>query len=321
MAPETSGARRGVDAAALARITRRLALAAEPPWLHGEAARRMAERLAIVKAQPARIADWGAFAGAGGALLAQAYPQAEIVAIEPDAERRRRAAEVPAAPWWSPRRWTQQAPRVLEPEALAPGSVQLLWSNMALHFAADPQALLAAWHRALVVDGFLMFTTLGPGSLAALRALYAAQGWGEPFAPFVDMHDLGDMLVHAGFADPVMDQEMLTLTWASPEALVAELHALGGNAGSARHAGLRTPRWRQRLLQALAARADAQGRIPLQFELVYGHAFKPLHRAKVEGVTAVPLEDLRANLRAGHRPGLRRGGTGLSTPEDPDGVG
>ena len=90
---------------------------------------------------------------------------------------------------------------------LQAGAAQLLWANMGLHGAADPQALMRQWQRALAVDGFLMFSTLGPGSLTALQTLYRDQGWAPPFAPFVDMHDLGDMLVEAGFADPVMDQE------------------------------------------------------------------------------------------------------------------
>jgi malonyl-CoA O-methyltransferase len=123
------------------------------------------------------------------------------------------------------------------------------------------------------------------------------------------MHDLGDMLVAAGFADPVMDQERLSLTWATPEALLGELRTLGGNADPARFAGLRTPRWRARLLDALRERAGADGRITLEFELVYGHAFNPPPRAKLTGETHVPLDDLRAMVRSGRRPS---GGEGLA---------
>jgi len=294
-APPTA---RPLDAPALAQVLRRLNAAAQPPWLHAEAARRMAERLPIVKLQPRTVADWGARLGASAALLAQAYPQARRLAVEDLA-----APATPAAPWWSPRRWQGGAATALSPSELQAGQVQLLWSNMSLHFATDPAALMRQWQRALAVDGFLMFSTLGPGSLSRLQALYAAQGWPPPFAPFVDMHDLGDMLVEAGFADPVMDQESVTLTWATPEALLAELRTLGGNVSPRRHGGLRTPRWRARLLDALQAQADARGRVALEFELVYGHAFKPPPRPRVAARTEVPMEDLRSMLRAGRRPG------------------
>jgi malonyl-CoA O-methyltransferase len=172
---------------------------------------------------------------------------------------------------------------------------------MMLHGQPDPQAVMSQWHRALAVDGFLMFSTLGPGTLESLQTLYREQGWRRPFAAFVDMHDLGDMLVQAGFADPVMDQEQITLSWPSAEALLAELRSLGGNVDPTRHPGLRTPRWRMGLLDALARTADASGRIALTFELVYGHAFKPAPRPRLAEHTSVPLDDMRAMVRSGRR--------------------
>ena len=104
------------------------------------------------------------------------------------------------------------------------------------------------------------------------------------------------MLVHGGFADPVMDQETLVLTWSSPQALLAELRGLGGHLGVHRHTGLRTPRWRDHLLRALAQRADAQGRIGLSFELVYGHAYKPAPRPTRGELATVSLDALRSKL-------------------------
>ena len=269
-----------------------------PPWLHGEVARRMAERLPIIKLQPQHVADWSAFLGASQALLKQVYPKAQVFAVEAEA--------APAGPraWWSPARWrSPRPPLAVAEDAVPAGQAQLVWANMALHWAADPQALMRHWHSVLAVDGFLMFSTLGPGSLTPLRELYAGQRWGPPFAPFVDMHDFGDMLVEAGFADPVMDQEQLTLTWSSADALVAELRSLGGNAHVARRPGLRTPRWRHKLLQALQDRADARGRIALSFEIVYGHAFKPLPRPRVAPQTNLALDDMRAMVRAGRQRG------------------
>jgi malonyl-CoA O-methyltransferase len=301
MAPPSTerSARRPLDAAALARVTQRLQRAASAPWLHSEVARRMAERLSIIKLLPTRVLDWGAFLGASRALLEQAYPAARVRAVEADAWRRDATVAALAAPWWSPRRWASAVPEVVTPGDLGAGQAELLWANMQLQGALDPQAEMALWLRALAVDGFLMFSTLGPGTLLTLRDIYGAQGWPAPFAPFVDMHDLGDMLVEAGFADPVMDQESVTLTWASGEAALAELRGLGGNVDPQRCAGLRTPRWRARLAGLLAARADAAGRVALTFEVVYGHAFRPPPRPRLAAETALPLDEMRAMIRAG----------------------
>jgi malonyl-CoA O-methyltransferase len=110
------------------------------------------------------------------------------------------------------------------------------------------------------------------------------------------------MLVEAGFADPVMDQEMLRLTFSGPRAALDELRTLGMNTDAARFAGLRTPRWRERLLAALGAQVDAHGRIVLEFEVVYGHAFKPLPRARLAAQTQVGLDDMKSMLSRGRPP-------------------
>ena len=208
-----------------------------------------------------------------------------------------------ATPAW--RRWLglgASGPRAIAQSAVPPAQAQLVWSNMSLHWAQDAPTLMREWQRALVVDGFLMFTTLGPGTLVALRDVYRAHGWGTPYAPWTDMHDLGDMLVEAGFADPVMDQETLRLTWSSAQAALDELRTLGMNTDAARFAGLRTPRWRDRLLAALGAQVDAQGRVVLEFEIVYGHAFKPVPRAKLAAQTQVGLDDMKSMLSRGRQP-------------------
>ncbi len=115
------------------------------------------------------------------------------------------------------------------------------------------------------------------------------------------MHDLGDMLVQAGFADPVMDQETLTLRWRSAAALLAELRTLGANAAPDRFDGLRTPRWRARLERALESLADADGTIGMSFEVAYGHAFKAAPRVRGGGeATTVSLDDMRAMVRSSH---------------------
>ena len=287
-----------IDATALARVQRRQAHADHAPWLHREVARRMAERLAIIRQQPDTVIDWWSHAGASQEVLARAYPKARRLRVEAAGSAAALSRE--PAPWWSARRWRREA-APLDESAVPAAAGQLLWANMMLHAVDDPQMLMQRWRRALTVEGFLMFSTLGPDTLATLRALYRDAGWGPAHAPFTDMHDWGDMLVATGFAEPVLDQERLTLTWATPEALLGELRTLGGNADRARFAGLRTPRWRARLLGALRERAGADGRIALEFELVYGHAFNAPARAKVSAETRVDVDDLRAMARAARR--------------------
>lgn len=299
--PSAQLTQRPLDAAALARIVRRMLAAAAPPWLHGEAARRMAERLAVIKLQPERVIDWGSFLGASRACLAAAYPRALLIGVEADARTRDRQAAQRQTSWWSPRRWAGPAPQWLTQAEVPSGAAQLLWANMQLHGSAEPQAVLAAWHQALADGGFLMFSTLGPGSLAGLRKLYAQAGWPPAMAPLVDMHDLGDMLVQAGFADPVMDQETLTLTWPDPRALLAELRTLGGNMDPRRHGGLRTARWHADLIQRLQGLAQADGRMALEFELVYGHAFKVAKPPRMAAETSIPLEQMRDLMRGNQR--------------------
>jgi malonyl-CoA O-methyltransferase len=301
--PEPPHPRRDVDPRAVARAVARLAESPEPPWLHGEVARRMAERLPMILRTPASVAQWPGHLGASDALLAAAYPKAQRLLVEPDPQLARRIAQGAArSPWWSRRRWTVGPPTVTTDADLPAAAVQLLWSNMMLHAVSDPPVLFGRWKRTLTDDGFLMFSTFGPQTLAELHTLYRELGWPPPAAPFVDMHDLGDMLVEAGFADPVMDQEQLTLTWRDADTLLAELRAIGANVSPQRAPGLRTPRWRRRLVEALEGRRDAQGRLAMRVEIVYGHAFNAPPRAKVSAHTEVPFDDLRRMARAGRKP-------------------
>lgn len=293
------------------RLLDRMARLPTSPWLHQEVARRMAERLPLIRQAPGEWIDWWGFWGGGAEAVRQVLPEATRRVVEPTPAlvQRSRPAD---PPWWAlGRRRTSQPVIELVPEPLpagdpdatmsvgsaTPAPTRMLWANMVLHAAADPAAMLRRWHRTLDVGGFLMFSTLGPSTLHELRSLFQAQGWLAPHAPFVDMHDLGDLLVEAGFADPVMDQEVIRLTWSSPEALLAELRSMGHHLGRQRFAGLRTPRWAALLRAALAQRADAQGRIGLSFEVVYGHAFKAPPKPARDGSTEVPLSDLRAELR------------------------
>lgn len=301
MSQASSPFQRAFDPVAAAHVLQRLSCQPQPPWLHTEVAGRMAQRLSLIRLQPARLFEWWPTWGGGRNLLVQAYPRAQLVGVEPTTTRLAQAqaqARAQQPPWWQVGHWTQPTPQwVLDAGVDAVPPAQLVWSNMMLHAVADPLALFARWHQLLSVDGFVMFSCLGPGSLAELRQLYATQGWKAAHADFVDMHDLGDMLVQVGFCDPVMDQETLTLTWAHPASLLAELRQWGGNVSPARFSGLRTPRWRQQFLSAWQGRANAAGRMSLSVEVVYGHAFKAAPRVPVSSETTFSVDTLRQMAR------------------------
>jgi malonyl-CoA O-methyltransferase len=166
---------------------------------------------------------------------------------------------------------------------LAAGSVDLVWSNMALHWAADPPAALREFARVLAADGLVLFSTLGPDTLAELRA---AAGEGRVHR-FADMHDVGDALVAAGFSAPVMDAERLTVTYAGGEALLADLRESGQTFAAARGSrGLAGRRLRGALGAVLEARMR-DGRLPVTFEVVYGHAWKGAPRKRADGRSIV----------------------------------
>lgn len=291
---------RRLDPVAVQATLRRLARAAGPPWLHAEVARRMGEKLEVILHQPQRVIDWWSALGASGVLLEQAYPKAQQLRVEPDATWLARSLEASQRAWWQASRWTGGAIEVrLDSDPIEPDA-GLVWANMMLHAVVDPSALIERWQRLLRVDGFVMFSCLGPGTLRELRSLYTRLAWPAPTPGFVDMHDLGDMLVHAGFADPVMDQETLTLKWPDARALLNELRSLGGNAAPDRVAGLRTPRWRARLERELDALKASDGTISMSFEVAYGHAFKAAPRLKAGQSTTVSLDDMRAMVRSSH---------------------
>lgn len=285
-----------IDPIAAARWAR--AAPRHSPWLHEEVGRRMAERLEWIRRSPAAWASWEPVRGglAAHRAVAQRYAQAACHVVEHPA--RAEAARLALAPAW----WRRLGPQRLHWGAPEDGSAQMVWANMLLHMAAEPQELLARWHAALAVDGFLMFSCLGPDTLRELRALYEAAGAAPPCHAFTDMHDWGDMLVAGGFAEPVMDMEHVTLTFDTPERLLAELRELGRNLHVGRAPVPRGRAWRRRLESALDERLRGPGgQLALTFEIIYGHALKPVPRARLGPDTAVPLADLRAMLRADKR--------------------
>ena len=178
---DRAGGRR-LDAVAVELALRRMATRPEPPWLHQESARRLAERLLPMRLEPARVLDWYAGPGGGHEALRQRYPQAQIVAVEPDAVWQARAVRSSPRRWWPLGRAAKASSHVAaEPDA-ALGRAGLVWANMVLHGIVDPPALFARWHALLEVEGLVAFSCLGPGTLGELRELYAGLGWPAPTA-------------------------------------------------------------------------------------------------------------------------------------------
>ncbi len=272
----------------------------ESAWLHEEVARRMDERLGWIVRQPDNWVHWDPLRGGlqAQSLLTRRYPQATCYVHQTTEAQMGAVRKHWEKAWWRPARWTGPTVRFEPPKQ----PVQMLWANMAIHMAQDPMELIRKWHQAIAVDGFLMFSCLGPDTLRELRQLYSRLGWPAPAHEFTDMHDWGDMLVRAGFAEPVMDMERITLTFSSPAKLLDELRGLGRNLHRDRFGGLRGRQWLARLHSAIGRElvsSEEPQRLQLTFEVVYGHAFKPAPSLSVAGESSISLQQMRETLSAG----------------------
>lgn len=255
----------------------------------------MQERLDYVKIEPKRILDLGCSRGGSFPGLTTRYPAAELVGLDLSPAMLA-TGHAPRAGW---QRWLglgkASGPQRLAADAahlpLKAKSAGLVWSNLLLHWLDDPLPALAEAHRVLEVGGLLMFSTLGPDSLKELRTAFS-DGYAHT-QRFIDMHDLGDMLVGCGFADPVMDMEVITLTYDDLDALFAELHAAGsGCAMKARRHGL-TGRGSLARVRAAYETMRHDGKLPATFEVVYGHAWKTEAKQTSDGRAIVRFDPPR----------------------------
>lgn len=247
----------------------------------------MLERLDYVKLAPRRVLDAGSGPTRDARALAKRYRKADVLAV--DYSRAMLHAGRPRLRFFQ-RRPPKPICADMARLPLAAASVGLIWSNMALHWAADPVATLRELHRVLALEGLLMFSTLGPDTLAELRAAAGA----ARVHSFVDMHDLGDMLVAAGFAEPVMDTERITMVYPDGEALLADLRASGQTCALAARRGepargLAGRRFRATLAEKLAAQRR-DGKLSVSYEVVYGHAWNAAPRRAADGRAIVQFE-------------------------------
>ena len=260
--------------------------------LQREMAARLLGNLEFMRLTPASGVDLGTGTGFCLRGLAQRYPHAQLYGVDLAAPllqvARRRLSWRARLPW-------KQVPRFVCGDAerlpFASASMDLIVSNATLQWCT-PAAVFAECLRVLRPGGLLLFSTFGPDTLQELRAAWAAVDADAHVHRFVDMHDLGDALVGAGFADPVMESERLTLTYADVPAALQDLKAIGAhNAVAARARGLTGKRRFQDFVRAYEAFAR-DGKIPATYEAVYGHAWAP-HTRGTSGEVHVPLPQAR----------------------------
>ena len=259
--------------------------------LEREIGARMLERLELVRLEPGVVLDAGAGPAPQAAELHRRYPDALHVALDwSPAMLRERTARAN----WLGRMLGKRGPAAVCADMrrmpFGAGSCGLVWSNMALHWVSDPLPALTELARVLRPDGLLMFSTLGPDTLKELRRACEAAGVASHVHRFRDMHDLGDMLSVCGFAAPVMDMEIITLTFTSAAALIADFRATGQTSSTAgRSRALMGKRRWAAVRDALESRT-VDGRIAFTAEVVYGHAWKGAPRRNPDARSIVRLE-------------------------------
>jgi malonyl-CoA O-methyltransferase len=317
--PDRTG-RPAYDSRHLRRIfDRRAATFDEVAFLPREIADRMRERLDYIKVNPASVLDVGCGPGVDLPRLRERFPEAPVFGTDLSFAMLKRALSHDAGdtswrrflPASVGRALGARGPRFAQADfgdlPFAHGAFEMLWSNLALHWHPRPDVVFGEWQRVLKVNGLLMFSTLGPDTLKELRGAWAEveAAHGVPtrkhVIDFVDMHDLGDMLVENGFEIPVMDQETITVTYRCADKLLADVRRWGAYPfhresdvdGLPDHTARRL---HGALREALEARkrqdGPDSGTIPLTFEIIYGHAWKAVPRTTAEGHGIVRIEDI-----------------------------
>lgn len=256
--------------------------------LEQEVGRRLVERSAFCQREPERILDLGCGTGAGAAALKQRFRPALVAGVDIAprmlAETRRRSRLLrPVRPVCAD----------LGRLPIATQSVDLVFSSMAAFWTGDPAAFHAEVRRVLRPGGMYLFSTPGRGTLEQLRDAWAALDPAVEVPEFPDIMEVGDALAAAGFAEPTLDTDIITLEYPDVGALCEELEATGM---SLLVRGW--PNWRDRRpdLERAWPRRSAGGKVPLTYEIVYGAAFgppgpPPRRRAGPDEI-AIPVDSL-----------------------------
>ncbi len=295
-----------IDLARVRQLFARPSRHADADFLQREISVRMQERLALIRLNPHRVLDAGCGAGADSLFLNKRYPDTQVIGLDAAWSMLTQARNAHQAALSSLQRWLSRSVPSIAHAArganagllcgdfarlpLAPGAVDLIWSNLALHWHPCPDQVIAEWRRVIATDGLLMFSCFGPDSLKELRQASDAADPTARILPFVDMHDYGDMLVAAGFATPVMDMEKITVTYSDTAKLLSDVRALGGNPLTTRRRGLTGKIAWRRVIDHLERQRRTDGTIALTFEVIYGHAFRPVPKVTARGESIVRLD-------------------------------
>ena len=234
--------------------------------LHKRVGTELVERLSLVDLSPLHILDLGCGSGWCTTLLSRRFGQSAVVGLDLSEAMLSMGEKTTVSGLIN-----GDAHRL----PLADQCVDLIFSNLLLPWC-DTQIVFSEVYRVLRPGGLFAFSSCGPDSLRELATAWAMVDEGPHVHTFSDMHDLGDSLVQSGFSEPVMDVEMLTFTYRTLEALVADLRATGArNALSSRLRGLRSRRQGQRFKEAYESLRGEDGTLPLSWEVIYGVAWRP----------------------------------------------
>lgn len=242
--------------------------------LQREVGARLLERLALVHLVPQVVLDVGAGTGNSTQGLARQYRKAQLIALDLAVAMLRQVRR--RSPWL--RGW-QLVCGDVERLPLADASCDLVFSNLTLQWCQDLDSAFAEMRRVLRPGGLLLFSSLGPDTLKELRASWAAADGRTHVNAFMDMHDVGDALLRARFAEPVMDMETLTLTYADARGLMRDLKTLGAHNVTAGRAHGLTGKGRLNAMLAAYEGLRRDGVLPATYEVVYGHAWVPVARS------------------------------------------
>jgi malonyl-CoA O-methyltransferase len=241
--------------------------------LQQEICKRLLEKLDIIRLQPGIVLDAGSGTGYAIPHLFSRYPRSRVVAMDISENMLAQAMK-----YSTKRRTVLTACADIEAMPFADESFDFVFSNLSLQWCNDLPAALTEVYRVLKPGGLFLFTTFGPDTLKELRACWAAVDDNEHINRFVDMHDIGDMLMQLRYAEPVMEAELLTLTYTSVPEVLHDLRGIGANVKSdqainRQRAGLGG----KQVFRQLTDRYETyrnNGRLPASYEVIYGHAWK-----------------------------------------------
>lgn len=258
--------------------------------LQREISQRLLERLEYIKLQPLRVLDVGAGTGLSLAGLRQQYPAAQIYALD---IARTMLLQARNKQGWL-QRWRHPLQFITadaEALPLADASVDLLFSNLTLQWCADLEQTFNEFRRVLKPGGLLMFTTFGPDTLKELRHCWSQVDAYTHVNQFIDMHDIGDALLRSRFAEPVMDMEMMTMTYPDVPSIMRDLKTIGAhNVTQGRARSLMGKGKLQQLITAYET-LRYNGVLPVSYEVIYGHAWITAETAP--RTMTVPLQELK----------------------------